>query len=204
MTGLIGWVRGDRTTPAVAGTRLVPMGDLAEIRCLAPPSGERERLGTLQACYRAYEAFLPHVPGTAPPALAEVRRRLDALAGLGQLRVRLARPERSRPPPASTGRAHLRRLRTLRSEDAEWRARAETALQSVARALPVCGARFDWAAEAVTADFLLPARVEPELGARIAAAMALPGCQAPALGRMVLSGLWAPIGFAGAEGRAHA
>lgn len=200
MTRVLGWTYPCRQPPAGLGVRLMPRGDLVEVQGLGPTITGRDWLSDVQACFRGFEAFLPNRPGPEPPSLDQVRDRLAALRGLGQLRLRMALPPAREVRCAQTGRAYLRGLRDRRADERAWRETAMEFLECVAGRVPGRAQKMSSHATGVSLDLLVPLARERGLAQHVSRAIAEDPRGRTAPGQVVASGLWAPVAFAWADG----
>lgn len=196
MTTLLGWTYASVDRPAPVDVRLKRTGALAEVHGLRSPSRPTDWLVQAQACFRAFEAFLPHVPGSERMKADAIGERLSSIRSLGQLRLRMAPSDTTPVRPVGSGRAHLQRLRERRAAEHDWHRRARDALDAVASALPVLGRCRAAPGKAATLDLLVPVVLEPELDGRLADAVAAAQRLWSGDAEVTASGLWVPIAFA--------
>ena len=198
MTYLLGWVPADTPAPESLDVALLPYGAVAYVVHRDSLAAEAA-LSHVQACYRAFDAYLPHIPGQAEPSESEILSNIAALAGHGQLRLQISQPERTEERPPVTGRGFLRARHRQKAATAAWQASATETLITLTACLAPKARRLTECADRLIVDLLIPKTAEAALYDRLRTSIADPVAPPLKGANVTASGLWAPLAFIGRE-----
>ncbi|MEM9425084.1 MAG: hypothetical protein AAGA06_00125 [Pseudomonadota bacterium] len=195
MTQLLGYVAAGTRGDTPEGVDLIEHHGVFHVMDRAMNQHACKRLEKVQKCYRAFEAFLPHLSGTKKMQSATTLALLEKVARHGQLSFRLAYPRGAPTDTAHNGRTYLAACRARRKAREAWQDAAETAMHVLADHLPARDRLLVRRNTAMTLDLLVESDTEPGLRDLIAPAV-LAARQAAPWAHFAVSGLWAPMSFA--------
>ena len=202
MSQLLGYLRVKAPTSCPSGVNLVECDSVLHVIDQHSPATAHHRLESQQACFRSFEAFLPHVAACHEMSAGQILGRIDTLAGQGQLSMTLVRSDDSPLADAPNGRAYLQARVARKKADIAWQETSALTMERLAACLPGNGRLLSRRGSVLALDVLLPSHIEPELPAILEKAFRI-ARQAMPLARFAASGLWAPVSFVSGRGYSH-